>query len=217
MIKTDVNLHAFMDAQRPERLDDLIAQIQDEIAEVGLPAFLRTGYTSGKHRFKDACYLPDDSSETIANHIYGIYEYSEMTQISGLPLDLWVVREYLQPQSFFTAFDGLPISREVRIFCEQGIATQWQPYWPEHAIADCRHHAEPLPDDWRDRLAELNDISYDDLAHLKDASELATRIEGMHKYDWSIDWLWTEARGWVCIDMAEKHRSYKSPDIQAFV
>lgn len=216
LIPTDVDLHHFMDAQRPPRLDELIAPIREAILKVGCPAFLRTGYTSGKHDFRRSCFVESADPDAIARHIYGIYEYSEMTQITGLPLDLWVVREYLNVHALFTAFNGLPIAREFRIFCEKGMPTQYQPYWPEGAISDHSNYGGSLPDDWRDRLRDLNTISVGELWMLHNMSQSAASIDGLVEHDWSIDWLWTVDRGWVLIDMAEKRHSYHSPDIADF-
>lgn len=212
----NIPLYAFEDCKLPDNLDELIAKIQLAVIEVaGPPAFLRTGYHSAKHRFADSCYLPEDSAETLTSHIYNIFEYGEMSGgLIGPPNDLWVVREYLPVQSHFLAFDGLPIAREFRLFCEKGKPVQWQPYWPAEAIANYGFHSPELPDNWQSMLAMTNALTTDDLAALVELSRHACSLPGLVEHDWSIDWLWANDRGWVCIDMAEAGRSYVSPEVK---
>jgi len=212
----NIPLYAFEDCKLPAHLDELIAKIQLAVIEVGgPPAFLRTGYHSAKHRFVDSCYLQEDSAETLVQHIYSIFEYGEMSgELIGPPHDLWVVREYLPIDSQFTAFDGLPIAREFRLFCEKGVPVRWQPYWPEKAIADWGYHTPDLPDNWRELLAQTNALVPEELKELIRLSRYACSRPGLVEHDWSIDWLWASDRGWVCIDMAEADKSYVSPDVR---
>lgn len=88
--------------------------------QVGLPAFLRTGRTSGKHYWLDTCYLPDAVPETIQRRLYGLVEYSELASWFFIPYDWFAVREFLPgPVQFFAAeFRGMPVREEYRVFVE---------------------------------------------------------------------------------------------------
>ena len=47
------------------------------------PLFMRTDYASGKHRWREACYVPDE--ESLGRHIIAILEENESDESTGTP------------------------------------------------------------------------------------------------------------------------------------
>lgn len=180
----------------------------------GFPIFLRTGHMSGKHQWKDTCFVPD--RESIAQHVYNIVEYSELADVfGGRPTDVWAVREFLRPRAAFTAFEGMPITRERRYFVVDGEVVGHHPYWPPEAF-EILYDAEWHPskperthntstDLWRDKLELLNADTDSDLIAL---GALSMKVGAVLPGAWSIDWLWVDERGWVLTDMAWAEESF---------
>ena len=202
MLSAPTNLISIMDGKTPEGFDDFIAQLQSAMGEVGLPAFLRTGHGSGKHYWKDTCYVT--SIESVAQHIYELVEWSLCVDLFGLPIDTWAVREFLPCDSPFTAFLGqMPITKECRVFISGGHIVCHHPYWPEEAI----EMGEPTDAAWKDKLAIINTISDGDLAEIIRLAELVAMA---FPECWSVDLLHTQ-RGWFVIDMAPGEVSFHWP------
>lgn len=165
----------------------------------GLPAFLRTGYGSGKHDWERTCWVTDASK--IGQHIYNLAEWSGMVDFIGLPIQTWVVRKRIPTVAPFTAFyRHMPVTRERRYFFKDGKVIGHHPYWPPHSIT------KPSTPDWGAKLAVLNDQSAEEIAFLTERSErVATQFQGA----WSLDWLYSdELKEWFAIDMALAHRSF---------
>ena len=174
---------------------------------LGWPCFLRTDHTSGKHSWRETCFL--SSAGDLARHVYAIAEFSEMAGFPGLPWDGWAVREMLPtiPLGICLAFGDMPICREFRFFVEDGKVECWHPYWPLEALKQGaavsydRSAVEGLfaalcsPGQTKD-VVELNTL----------AARAGAALGGA----WSVDILET-ARGWVVTDMAEAHKSYHWP------
>ncbi len=181
--------------QVPQLCSD-IAACADSLG--GYPIFLRSGQTSGKHSWRHTCFVP--SKEMIEKHVYGIWEFSEMVDICGLPTHVWAVREMLKVESPFTAFSGFPVTKERRYFFKNGEVVGHHGYWPPEAIED--NTDDP---DWMSKLHVLNFETNNEIAELTALTKTVARaFDGA----WSLDWLWTTDRGWVAIDMAEAHRSF---------
>lgn len=180
-------------------------------AEVGgFPVFLRTGHGSGKHGWKDTCFVPN--FDVLPQHVYAIFEWSHMVDMLGLPTDVWAVRELLKTEPIFKAFDDFPVTKERRYFVRDGEVICRHPYWPEAAVEEGspRLLSKPLQidlpiTDWRERLAEMNAETPEEVEEL---TALSRRVAKSVSGFWSVDWLWTADRGWVLIDMAEGERSF---------
>lgn len=181
---------------------DGLKPMADGIAEAakdfGFPFFLRTDYSSAKHYWKDTCFV--EKREGLEDHIHQIAEFSLMADIMGLPIDRWIVREFLPTTPAFYAFRDMPITREFRLFVRDGIIEHIQPYWPEHAIED----HEGFCEDWRERLKFLSELGDDRQAITDLALQASVACPGF----WSVDCLHT-TRGWFITDMAEGEKSYK--------
>jgi hypothetical protein len=176
--------------------DPFFQQIKEAATEMGFPCFLRTDDTSGKHSWKETCFLPN--AEAIPAHVAAIAEFSECADMLGLPWDTWAVREMLptMPYGNCPSYGNMPVCKEFRFFVKDGKVTCWHPYWPLSALRDGGWAGE--------------DISYNELCHLHNENELillAERTGAVLGDAWSIDILETE-RGWFVTDLAEAHKSY---------
>src|ERR1700732_2050356 len=73
IIDTQVRLSELLDGKTPKGWKGFIAGLQLAIKEIGLPCFLRTGQGSGKHQWKDTCFI--DASSNISHHIGRLVEW----------------------------------------------------------------------------------------------------------------------------------------------
>lgn len=178
--------------------EPLVAALKEAAAAYGYPVFLRSGHGSGKHDWKDTCFVPD--TESMGRHVAAIIEWSECVDMLGLPTETWVVREALPLVTTFRAFSGqMPINKERRYFIRGGRVVCHHPYWPPESIrdADCG--------DWQERLALLNTESESEVRELTALSErVSVALEGA----WSLDWAATVDGRWIAIDMAVAAESF---------
>jgi hypothetical protein len=169
--------------------------------EVGpYPIFLRTGHGSNKHEWVDTCWVPNAGA--LSEHAYALFEWSHLVDMLGLPTDVWVVRELLKTSPAFYAFEGMPITRERRLFVRDGKTVCAHPYWPADAIA---HGRPPDRKNWRECLMKMN---ADRPGDAEEIVGLAERAAAVLPGFWSVDFLHTTDRGWVLIDMAAGERSF---------
>jgi len=187
------DLISALDGQDPVTLGALVGRVDHASREVGgVPFFLRTAYLSGKHEWKNTCYC--DGLIKIGRNIIGLVE---ATAMADQPLGCFVVREFLKLQSLFTAFDGMPVAREFRVFIRDGEVLHVQPYWPPQSIR------KPSNASWRSLLGWLSDLSAGDKAFLENRAR-SIDIEGF----WSMDFAQDVKGDWYLIDMARGELSY---------
>ena len=197
IVQAPFDLTPLLDGEEPEGWTIFVAELEAAARRIGYPVFLRTGHGSGKHEFVWTCFVPEAAA--LANHVAALVEWSALVDFLGLPTDVWAVREMLPVESTFTAFRGFPVSRERRYFIRDGRVIGHHPYWPPAAIED------PSVQDWRPRLDALNTETPEEIAVLTDLSK---RVGAAIPGAWSVDWLWSPGRGWICIDMAWAERSF---------
>lgn len=170
--------------------------------EIGYPLFLRTDMASAKHQWERTCFVP--KVEDLFRHIWSLVDETLAAgMFGGLDPNALIFRELLALDSAFTAFKGLPISRERRYFVRNGIVECHHPYWIEDAIAN----GYPLPNnkDWRRLLAVLNHETPDESGILGPYAEsLGKTLSGY----WSVDFALSQAGIWYLIDMAEGEKSW---------
>lgn len=203
IIRHNVKLLEVLDGTKPKLFDKLISDIEFYANIVWYPCFIKTWCTSNKHSWKNTCYL--EKKEDISQHIYNLVEFSA---IADFELPLWVdtivIRKLLKTKEFFTWFEWMPITREVRIFVKSWEVYHIQPYWPIEAF------------DWRKKFKfqkefkELNKFTEEDL---KEFNKMWTFIWKMFQWHWSIDLLQWEDWVWYCIDMALWSDSYMNEKI----
>lgn len=144
VIRTDITpkeQFEYCDGIRTPVMEGKLNKIYDEIAHysesLGYPTFLRSGQSSFKHYWASTCYLYD--KRQIPGNVYNIMEMSCMAGFTGLPADVWVVRDFLDLKHAFRAFHGIPVAVEFRFFIDKGKITHRQFYWPEHSIENPSH------------------------------------------------------------------------------
>ena len=198
IIKTDVDFWPVLDGQPAKGADEFLAHLHKEVCDFGLPLFLRTGHTSAKHSWKNSCYII--STVDLGKNVFGLIEYSAMVMLgSCLPWDEWVLREFLDLDTRFTAFWGdMPINNERRYFIEGGEIICRHPYWPPIAFDGVKTST----DEWQEILEEMNSEEAPEL------EELTMRVTSVFKGAWSLDWAKTKNGDWYAIDMALAGDSY---------
>jgi hypothetical protein len=215
--ETEVELVALLDGESPSGFTLFLEQLRAAGDQLGWPAFLRTGHTSGKHHWKRTCYLP--SADKLSQHVAALVELSACADVMGLPTNVWCMREMLPTKPVFTApaFGDMPICREFRAFVDGGEVKCLHPYWPHEALmrgfpslrADSfeERHELPcdfdLPDDFEEKYAALSDLGDDEETIRTLASQAGAALGGT----WSVDLLDTD-RGWYVTDVAEAARSF---------
>lgn len=109
---------------------DFIGFVEAAVREMGLPCFLRTGQTSGKHSWKRTCHIQDASE--VGQHVLDLVEFSECADFLGLPWDVWAVREMLptRPVCTLPEYGDMPLCREFRCFVDGGQLLCCHFYWP---------------------------------------------------------------------------------------
>jgi len=199
LVKTEVDLIHLLDGNEPPGFDGFMQKLQGAVQTIGLPCFLRTGYLSGKHDWKDMCHLTDLAK--LGAHVYRLVEWSAIVDLWGFSTTTWAVREMIPARAWFYAFWGeMPITREVRVFFRDDEIEHWQPYWPPHSIK------EPDNPNWESLLKECNTITEEDLATVFNLThQLMEEFSGY----WSCDWLQDVNGKWFMIDMAVGDRSFK--------
>lgn len=199
LLTTDVALSDLLDGKTPENFDGFLSALRAICDGMGYPCFLRTGQTSGKHDWRRTCYLK--RGEDLVSHVAALVEFSEMADMLGLSTRTWAVREFLQLEHSFTAFDGMPVAREFRCFFEGGKSEPlcMHSYWPEDAI---RNASVP---DWKDRLVLINSCNPDDVS---DIQETVRRVSPHFEGKWSLDVVRAKDGRFYVTDMAEMERSF---------
>lgn len=206
IIKTDIELLHLLDGKTPPGFDDLLARLTAAADEIGgFPVFLRTGQTSGKHYWKNTCYVP--SADVLGHHIAELTDFSACADFMGLATDVWVVRQLLDLQTAFTAFGGFPVNRERRYFIEGGKVRCHHPYWPIGAV----RQGTPEDADWEEKLAMLN---HESPAEAEELTALAEHISRGFEGSWSLDFAADRASNWWAIDMALAEASFHMPSCQ---
>lgn len=211
IVKTNVDLVSLFDGNYPEGWPSFLEEMKAAISKIGLPCFLRTGLSSGKHRWKNTCHLTDVA--LLPQHIANLVEWSHMVDFFGLAHDVWVVRELLptKPLCVLPSYGNFPLVPEARCFVADGKVICWHPYWPERSIKEGFPYAKvDLDDDMRELPDNFTDIvrSAHDLP-MHEFLPLAQRVADVFKGDgaWSVDLLPTD-RGWFVTDMAEAKKSF---------
>lgn len=177
--------------------DNFVADITRAAVDFGFPCFLRTGYASAKHSWSETCFLPD--ADSVHAHILAIVEFSEMADMIGLPYGTWAIRELLptKPLGICTAYRGMPVCREFRLFVDGPEVICRHPYWPRRALAEGGAPASVYEEACHLTVAEDSEI--------RDIASRAGAALGGGA--WSIDILDTKG-GWYVTDLAEAHKSF---------
>jgi hypothetical protein len=170
--------------------------------EIAGPAFIRTDLTSAKHAGRGAYAIDDEGG---LNHallttlsIAELKSYHSKVKSSAI-----MVRPLLQFAGR-TAFGGLPIGREYRIFADQHRTQCWHGYWPQEALEN--HMDDGKAPDWSDGVAS------GELFTMKQTAKDAAKAMGAGK--WSIDFAKDVKGKWWLLDMATAKNSYHASPCQ---
>lgn len=171
--------------------------------KIGYPLFLRSDQLSGKHEWKDTCFV--EKEKNLIMNVARVTEATLSCDIMGLPVNAFFFREYIPMKNLFTAFWGeMPVNPEMRIFVKDGqlVCTHW--YWIEDAIID------PSVKNWREIIAETKkSLSEVSKILLRDYSkEVSKTVEGY----WSVDFCQAKDGRWILIDMALAENSWHPKD-----
>jgi hypothetical protein len=166
--------------------------------EIAGPAFIRTDITSAKHAGSRAWKVEteDDLNDALLTTLSAsqLKTYHQRVKASAI-----MVRPLLQIAGR-TAFGGLPIGKEYRIFADQRGIQCWHNYWPDEALTgkmDDGNVPPPAPTSWMMNTDVL------------DAAERAAFAMGQGK--WSIDFAEDKFGNRWLLDMATAENSYHAP------
>ncbi len=195
----------WIEGQDSKEITQVLCDLREIIREYGYPVFIRTDLASGKHSYKDSCFI--SSEDKLERNLAEIIEFNYCADIMGLAFEAIIVREFIELEASFVAFWGnLPIAKERRLFIKEGKIDGHYPYWPEEAI---RPNDEGfLPDNWKEQLASLNKIDSGERKTLTTYAMLVTEVlEGY----WSVDFAKGKNGEWILIDVATGDKSWR-PD-----
>ncbi len=181
-----------------QKLKDKIFKISNTMKE---PFFLRTDQASGKHEWKDTCYVTD--KKKVLRHIASLMEFHMCADIMGIPFKALVFREYLPLQSKFTAFNEMPVAPEWRYFVRDGKVECSHFYWVDDAIRN------PSIKDWQPVLHQMHEISGLEKTKLE---RYAWMFGNRNPGYWSVDFALTQHFDWVLIDAARGEVSWHPAD-----
>jgi hypothetical protein len=179
---------------------DYVNQVRAATDEIGYPCFLRSGLMSGKHSWKDTCYVT--SRDQIAQRMYNLAEECACCDFMGRPCSVFAARELIPTTPICIAFHGdMPITREFRFFVADGSVCHVQPYWPEDAL-----EGNTDTPGWKTRLEQISKLSEREREMLGGMSVRVGKHFGGY---WSIDWLQSTSGEWYLTDMALGAESYR--------
>jgi hypothetical protein len=207
LIDSPANLGQILDGETCEGFAEFVAAVQSAGQILGWPCFLRTEHGSGKHQWKDTCFLT--GPDVITQHIHNLVEWSECVDMCGLSYFVWAVREMLPTIALghCRRYGDMPICREIRTFTKGGKLACAHPYWPDDAVAD----GDPI---WIPSYSSTMVCNLPSDGELEKITPLAEQAAAAcPDDDWSIDFLFTK-RGWYLTDMAIAARSWHWPNCQ---
>lgn len=195
---------AIFDGEQSSDFDSAVSGVVSALGKIGLPAFIRTDLTSAKHSGPKAYKI--ENIDLVHHHVAETIEDSELKMGFGPDEPrAFLVREFLELEATFTAFHGLPISREWRLFASPGGVTCRHPYWPEETLDG---HTAPVVQNWRELLAEMH-VMPEEMPELEAMAVLAARACGGKS--WSVDFCRDTDGKWWLLDMAPAEVSYHWP------
>lgn len=195
-----LDMHDLSDTSK-KNLEDLVSQIQFMGKRYGFPLFIKTSFTSGKHDWSESCCLPNGDEKTVLKHLAELVNFQAMC-VGELLSPSLVIRQMIDTDPAFHAFQGMPITEEYRLFTKGGKVEGYQPYWPEHSIEN------PDCEDWQAKLKAIKTPNQADLKYMTDAAEKIAAMLGDH--DWSVDFLRSSDGQLWLIDMAVASQSYRN-------
>lgn len=181
--------------------------IREKANKIGYPLFMKTDLIAGKHDWENTCFV--ESEEYLDYNIANLIAESEVADMeAGTPLNALVFRKYIELDSRFKAFLGMPVARERRYFIDKGKVLCHHPYWILHAIRFWFGTKEPK--NWKCLLKEINTETDQEISIL---SSYAQMVADVFKDDWAVDFAQAKMGTWYLIDMQRSEISWH-PDCQ---
>lgn len=101
----------WIEGQDSKEITQVLRDLRAIIQECGYPVFIRTDLASGKHSYKDSCFIL--SADKLERNLAEVIEFNYCADIMGLPFEAIIIREFIELEAPFTAFWGnLPIAKE---------------------------------------------------------------------------------------------------------
>lgn len=172
-------------------------ELDSALCDLGWPAFVRTDLSSAKHDGLEGIQANDvDDAESLVGTLVADAAKKMMRPAAIL------VREWIDIESEFNAFDGLPIGVEFRVFATPDEHLETHYYWPEESIEN-PSLPETLWTSSRDQMALARRPPWLGAAARMAAFE-ADFMHGIDEPDraWSVDFARDEDGQWYLIDMA---------------
>lgn len=183
-----------------KEFENLIVSVEKACDEMGYPCFIRTDLSSAKHAGPSA-YKVNEPSE-VGQVLFATLENNEMKfWLAKEKPEAILIREWLNLESPFDAFNGHAIAREWRFFADSEKVICFHPYWPEDSI---QFYKNDEPENWEGKLAELHKEP-SELQELKAMAVIAAKEYG---YTASIDFAKDINGKWWLTDMAVAEDSY---------
>ncbi|WP_135306322.1 hypothetical protein [Haloarcula amylovorans] len=199
---------ALLDGEMPDTLP--WGEFIEAVEAIGTPAFLRTDQKSVKHAGPSA-YKATDPGEDVPTIVAVLTDFHVKSNRHPAAL---MVREFVDINGQFRAFDGLPIGSELRVFARPSIAECDHFYWPAEAIGGGRGQPTTMDGDtelpesaWRTRLTNARSSAFADVEMLRSAAtETATALNDSEQVPddetWSVDFARDTDGEWWLLDVA---------------
>lgn len=186
-------------------MHELLGQVNAAVDQIGFPAFIRTDLASAKHSGPTAYKITCIGD--IQRAVFETLEDNEMKFWVGPSPTAFLVRQFLNLEHHFTAFRGLPISREWRYFATAERVICTHPYWPMESLEG--HVDEAAYPDWQFWLQQLHEPPSD----RKELERMAVVAAGAcGDGAWSVDFCRDVDGKWWLLDMATMQDSYHWPE-----
>lgn len=175
-------------------LNKIWDKVEEKGDELGYPLFMRTDLTSGKHSWKDTCFI--ETKKKLKENVYSLIDQHYCCDCGNA--GAIVLREYIPMNTLFTAFWGeMPVNVEFRYFIRDGkiLCSHW--YWITEAIKG--NTKEP---DWKRLLRRGKRKSHNIL------NGYAGKVASVLPEFWSVDFCLAKDGRWILIDLAMGNQSW---------
>jgi len=175
--------------------------MREKANSIGYPLFMKTDLIAGKHDWENTCFV--EKKKYLDDNIANLISELEIVDMeAGSPFNAIVFRKYIELDSAFKAFLGMPVARERRYFIKGKVLCH-HPYWIENAISFWHETKEPKG--WKKKLEKLNEETQQEISML---SRYAQMVADVFKEDWSVDFAQAKTGVWYLIDMQRSEISW---------
>lgn len=183
-----------------EKIASTIKEAESACNEIGYPCFIRSDLTSAKHS-GPSHYLAT-SEKNVSKILFSTAEDNELKLWPYSRPTHFMIREFLDLNYSFTAFDDFPVAREFRLFADSEEVKCMHPYWPEDTI---RFNKGKEVEGWKEGLKKHHEMP----AEIADIKAMAIQaVKLISQGEWSVDFAQDKSGKWWLIDMATAESSY---------